>query len=65
MRTFNFLISDDRYAVPTLAIVMVNDASRAIELARKRLNDSPHHLAIEIHEGDEQVARLDRDGADS
>jgi hypothetical protein len=62
MRTFNLFIEDARYTVPTLAIVTVSDAQRAMELARKQLADSPHHLAVEVHEGDELVARLDRDG---
>lgn len=64
MRTFNLFIEDTRYAVPTLAIVTVTDTQHALELARTRLQDSPHHIAVEVLDGDELVARLGRDGAD-
>jgi hypothetical protein len=64
VRTFSFFIEDTRYAVPTLAIVTVSDAERALELARKRLEASPHHVAVEVHEGHELIARINRDGTD-
>jgi hypothetical protein len=62
MRTFSFLIQDTRYAVPTLAIVTAKDTNRGLELARKLLEESPHHVAVEVHESDTMIARLDRDG---
>ncbi len=63
MRMFNLFIEDARYTVPTLDIVTVRDAQCALELAVKRLNDSPHHVAVEVREGDELLARLGRDPA--
>jgi hypothetical protein len=62
MRTFHFFIRDERQPAPELAVVTVSSADRALELARKRLEASPHHLAVEIHEGGEMVARIERDG---
>jgi hypothetical protein len=61
MRTFHFFIEDERYTVPTLAIVTVRDERRALELARQRLEESPHHLAVEVCEDDASLARIVRD----
>jgi hypothetical protein len=60
MRTFHLFISDERETTPRLAVVTVKSAERALELARNRLEASPHHVAVEVHEGDEMIARLDR-----
>ena len=62
MRTFTFFLTDQRYSVPTVAFVTARDVERAGELARERLDESPHHLAIELFENDELVGRIDRDG---
>src|SRR5580698_2016633 len=62
MPTFHLFIRDERQPAPTLAVVTVRSADRALELARQRLKDSPHHFAVEVHEGDELVARIERDG---
>jgi hypothetical protein len=52
MRTFTCLITDRRYAVPTLSFVLAQDAERARELARRDLAANPHHAAVEVREGD-------------
>ena len=64
MRTFHFFTTDERNNAPTLAVVTVNNTDRALELARRTLSASPHHLCVEIHEGDAMLVRLDRNGGD-
>jgi hypothetical protein len=61
MRTFHLFIRDERQPTPALDIVMVRDAERALELARKRLKESPHLVAVEVREGGGLVARIERD----
>ena len=61
MRTFQLFIFDKRYTVPSLAIVTVTDAERAFEMANKRLNESANHIAVEVHEGDEMLWRIEHD----
>ncbi|WP_293906779.1 hypothetical protein [Phenylobacterium sp.] len=46
--TFEIFVDDDRYAVPTLHLIVAVNALRAEELARRLLDDSPHHLGVEI-----------------
>lgn len=60
MRAFELFIEDDRYTVPTLDIVTAHDAARALALAKERLEASPHHLGVEICEGERVLARLVR-----
>ena len=45
---FEIYLDDDRYAVPTLHLVMAEDTAAAIVVARRMLDDSPHHLGAEI-----------------
>lgn len=52
MRTFTFLIQDDRYTVPTVAFVVARDEPEARTLANERLTDSRHHRSIEVSEGE-------------
>lgn len=63
MRTFSYFIKDDRYSVPTLQFAVVPDEARALELATRQLFSSPHHLAIEVHEGGQRLYRQERPGA--
>jgi hypothetical protein len=62
VRTFDFVITDDRFDVPTLAFVSVRDPERALELAKQRLGASPHYTAIEVREEGMLLARIERDG---
>jgi hypothetical protein len=62
MRTFSFYIHDRRYSVPTLQIVTVRDEDRARELARQRLEEAEHHLAVEVLEDQTELFRLERAG---
>jgi hypothetical protein len=47
MQDFQFFVTDDRYAVPTLKLVRSRDAIAARSLAERML-DSPHHHAVEV-----------------
>jgi hypothetical protein len=60
MRTFEFFIEDDRYAVCTLELVQVRDAARAREVAQQRLGASAHHRSVEVREDDELIFVLSR-----
>lgn len=60
MRTFSCFIKDDRYTVPSLALILVQDEHRARELARRQLLESGHHLEIEVMEEGRSVFRLSR-----
>ena len=53
MATFTFYIRDDRYKVPTLALVDAEGVERARELAAQRLLESTSHAAIDVYEGEE------------
>jgi hypothetical protein len=61
LRTFNLMIQDDRYAVPTVAFVLAVDETEAREQGARRLAESPHHLAVEIFEHDRLIFRITRD----
>ncbi len=59
MRTYWFLIEDDRYSVPTLQFVTARDEGAARRIAHTRLADSPHHKRVEVLEDDRFLFRLD------
>jgi hypothetical protein len=52
MVTFTFYIRDDRYDVPAMDFVIVQDEERARMLADRRLQASAHHTAVEVYEGE-------------
>jgi hypothetical protein len=60
MRTLSFFIEDDRYAVPTLDFVTAPDRRRALALAKRRLGESSHHLAVDVFEDDKPLGHLVR-----
>lgn len=45
---FEIYLDDDRYAVPTLHLVVADDPAMAFTMAERLLADSPHHLGVEI-----------------
>jgi hypothetical protein len=55
MRTFACFITDARYSVPTLDLLIVSDDERAKELALRRLMESSHHQAVEVVENGRRV----------
>lgn len=60
MELLSLYIEDDRYSVPTLAFELVQDRRRARTLAKRRLNESPHHLSVEARDGDALLFRIKR-----
>jgi hypothetical protein len=60
MNSYIFYIHDRRYSVPQFVVVNVADDDDAVVLAKKFLADSRYYLAIEIVEGDREVARVER-----
>ena len=46
--TFEVYIDDDRYAVPTLHLIPAEDEAIALKIARRLLQESPHHLGVEL-----------------
>ena len=55
---FEIYVEDDRYAVPTLRLLVADDHLSAHELAAKVLHESAHHTAVEVRVGDRRVAAL-------
>ena len=60
MKTYVLYIHDDRYTVPTLDSIVVNDDDRAREVAGARLASSAHYFLAELWEDDRLVARLEK-----
>jgi hypothetical protein len=52
MRTFTLFVEDDRYRVPTVALVTCADETSARKIAAARLAESPHHISIEVQDDD-------------
>jgi hypothetical protein len=60
VRDFSLLTVDDRYSTPTLRFLTVASVPRAREHAERILGESPHHLSMEVWEGEVLLFRLQR-----
>jgi hypothetical protein len=60
MRTFTLYVHDDRCPAPILVTASLSDSNRAREIATKQLNESEHHLAVDVREADEWLFRVKR-----
>jgi hypothetical protein len=60
MRTFTFLVHDDRYAVPTVGLVSAADETRAKHLATERLVESAHHTRVDVLNDDTRLFSVTR-----
>lgn len=60
MEALTLFIEDDRYTVPNLEFVLVNDTKKAQQLATERLIASPHHLSVSVHEHGREIVRVTR-----
>lgn len=58
LQTFEFYLDDDRYAVPTLKFIVADDVTEAEAVAQRLLDESPHHLGIEICVAGERLRGL-------
>jgi hypothetical protein len=56
--TFEIYVDDDRYAVPTLHLVVAYDESMATTIAERLVAESPHHLGAELCLEGRRVAGL-------
>ena len=60
LKHYFFYIQDRRYTVPQFVVVDAGDDDDAIVLARKYLEDSKYYLAIDIVDGEREVAHVDQ-----
>ena len=60
MRTYTIFVEDDRYSVPTLAMIDTSSRARAEQVTLEKLTESPHHRAVELRLGDKLVYRRAR-----
>jgi len=60
VRTYAIYIRDVRYSVPSLLLVEAAAEERVADIARQKLEESPHHLAVEVVEGDTVLFRFQR-----
>jgi len=59
MRDFQFLISDERYSVPTLTIIQAGDVEAARTHAMRLLHE-PNHYAVEVWVDDVCILQMTR-----
>ena len=60
VRDFTMYVHDDRYSVPTLVMVAALNEARAKEFAQNKLDESPHHRAVEVTDDEWTLFRLER-----
>jgi hypothetical protein len=60
LKTYLLYIHDDRYATPTLDVIVVADDSRAREIAASRLSTSSHYRRAEIWEDERPVGEVEK-----
>ncbi len=58
MRDFQFYVTDDHYSAPSLMFVQTRDASAALALAKRLLNDHGCYRAVDVWDGDERLFRV-------
>ena len=59
LKTYLLYIHHDRSGVPKLEVITAPNDSAARDLARQRLDESPHHRLVEIWEDDRAVGRIE------
>jgi hypothetical protein len=59
LKTYLLYIHHDRSGVPKLEVITAPSDSAARDLARQRLDESPHHRLVEIWEDDRAVGRIE------
>ena len=53
-------VEDDRYAVPTLRLIVAAEDLCARELAAKVMGESAHHRRVDVRSGDRRIVVLAR-----
>jgi hypothetical protein len=64
VQDFQFLVTDDRYAVPSIMLVQTKDAASARHLAQRLLHDRHHHM-VEVRQNEAILFTLSEDEGDS
>jgi hypothetical protein len=59
VHTFEFHITDDRYATPTLKLVLAANKDGARDEAQRTLNNSAHHRGVAVYLNAERLFGLD------
>lgn len=62
MHTYTVYIRDARYSVPSLVFVDVPADTVVADLARRKLAESDHYLAVEVLDGETVLFQIARDG---
>jgi hypothetical protein len=62
VNTYILYVYDDRYSVPNLDAISVDNDTLAIAMAEHRLASSHHYRAVEVWEDERPVCRIERDG---
>jgi hypothetical protein len=60
-QVLSYFITDDRHQVQTLVLGFDEDLEQARDRAQRDLTANPHHLEIEVRDGDVLLFRLGRD----
>jgi hypothetical protein len=55
---FELYVDDNRYSVPTLRFVAATNPARVWAVASQLLNESQHHIGVEIRVADRRVGGL-------
>jgi hypothetical protein len=58
MTTFQLFIDDDRYRVPTLSFLTIQNEERARAMAMVALCESSHHLGVALYESERRLFGL-------
>jgi hypothetical protein len=61
MRTFTFHVTDSRYSEAMTVSAVARDEERARSLAKFQLEQSPHHVAVNVMEARRLLFTLYRD----
>jgi len=59
LNVYVLYIHDDRYSVPTVDSITASDDEIAKQLLKKRLDSSPHYVAVALWQGERFVARIE------
>ena len=61
VRALSYFITDNRHVVQTLRLLVGESVDGAHRMACQDLRDNPHHLAVEVRDGDRLLFCLRRD----
>lgn len=65
MYTYSLYIHDTRYSVSTLDFAVAQDETKVREIAQRRLEDSPAHVAVDVWSDDALLFSVRRNGGET